>query len=73
MTSKKNRRNLQHILGEFTGECNVSSRTLAGSPMIRFVQSIIDIGISLGRVSPIVMSELPFPSISTKKAAKMIR
>jgi hypothetical protein len=63
---------LQPILGEFAGECNVSSRTLAANSMVHFVQSIIDIGISLGRVSPIVTSESPFPSISAKKATKMI-
>jgi hypothetical protein len=64
---------LQHILGEFAGEGNVSSRTLAESSMVHFVQSIIDIGISLGRVSPIVTSESLLPSISAKKATKMIR
>jgi hypothetical protein len=41
--------------------------------MLHFVQSIIDIGISLGRASPIVTSELPFASISAKKVTKMIR
>jgi hypothetical protein len=64
---------LPHILGEFAGECNVSSRTLAGSSMVHFVQSIIDIGIARGRLSPMVTSESPFPSISAKKATKMIR
>jgi hypothetical protein len=64
---------VHHILGEFAGEYHVSSRTLAGSSMVHFVQSIIDIGISRGRVSPIVTSDSLFPSISAKVASKMIR
>jgi hypothetical protein len=64
---------VQHILGEFTGEWNVSSRRLAGSSMVYFVQSIIDIRVSLGRVSPIVTPESLFPFISAKKATRMIR
>jgi hypothetical protein len=60
-------------LGEFAGESNVSSRAVASSSMLHFVQSIIDIGISLGRASPVVTSESLFPSISAKKVTKMIR
>jgi hypothetical protein len=60
-------------LGEFAGESNVSSRTVASNSMLHFVQSIIDIGISFGRTSPIVPSESLFPSISGKKVTKMIR
>jgi hypothetical protein len=41
--------------------------------MLHFVQSVIDIGISLGRASPIVTSESLFPSISAKKVTRMIR
>jgi hypothetical protein len=64
---------LQHILGEFASECNASSRRLTGSSTVHFVQSMIDIGISRGRVSPIMTSESLFPSISTKETTKMIR
>jgi hypothetical protein len=64
---------LRDILGEFAGESHVSSRAVASSSMVHFVQSIIDIGISFGRASPIVTSESLFPSISAKKVTKMIR
>jgi hypothetical protein len=63
----------QHILDEFAGKSNVSSRMVASSSMLHFVHSIIDIGISLGRASPIITSESLFPFISAKKVTKMIR
>jgi hypothetical protein len=64
---------LQHILDEFVGESNVSSRAVVSNSMLHFVQSIIDIGISFGRPSPFVTSESLFPSISAKKVTQMIR
>jgi hypothetical protein len=48
---------LQGLLGEFAGECNISSRSLAESSAIHFFRSILDLGISFGRGCPTITSE----------------
>jgi hypothetical protein len=60
-------------LGEFARQCNVSSRSLAESSAIRFIRSILDIGMSLGRACPTITSELLLPNISTKKVSGEIQ
>jgi hypothetical protein len=58
--------------GQFAAECLVSSRGIASGSVLYFLYSVLDIGLSLGRASPIITPELLVPSISAKKASEMI-
>jgi hypothetical protein len=61
---------LRRVLGEFAGECPLSGRAIALSGAVRFLRSVLELGISLGRVSPAATAEMLSPSVSAKKWMK---
>jgi hypothetical protein len=61
---------LQHLLGEFAGDCNLSIRAIASSSMVHFVRSVLELEISLDRVSPAATAEMLSPAVSAKKWMK---
>jgi hypothetical protein len=64
---------LQQMLGQFAAECNVSSRAIASGSMLHFTHCILDMGLTLGRASPIITPELLMLSISAKEVSEMIQ
>jgi hypothetical protein len=64
---------LQQMLGQFATECNVSSRRIASGSMLHFLHSVLDMGLCLGRASPIITLELFVPSVSAKKMSEIIQ
>jgi hypothetical protein len=67
------RSKIHSALGIFAGESNLPARAAAGTSMLTFATTLLDIGVTLGRASPIVTAAMLLPPISHVKIGSLIR